>query len=411
MPNEIDVRLERVTKMFDDVAAVDDLSLDIEEGEFFSLLGPAGCGKTTTLRMIGGFEDATYGTVYLGGRDVTDLPPYKRDVNTVFQSYALFPHLDVKENVAFGLRRKKVDKAEIETRVKEAMTLVDLIGFENRKPPQMSGGQQQRVALARALVNHPKVLLLDEPLGALDLKLRKQMQLELKRIQQEVGITFIYVTHDQEEAMTMSDRIAVMNHGRYEQLGDPESLYERPATRFVAGFLGISNLLPGTVVGTDDRYATVRLADDTTVRAPRGLVGGATEVSVGVRPEKIRLRQPDDVIPAGHNRLEGVIRDASYLGVSTQYQIEAKGGVRITVYEQNVERATRAELWSAGEQMVMTWSPDHSFAVVDQPSSAAPSTEAAEPPTAETEHATIATATADPVTAAAGGPTTEDPTH
>ncbi len=235
---EVDVRLERVSKLFGPVAAVDDLSLDIAEGEFFSMLGPSGCGKTTTLRMIGGFEDPSLGTVYLGGRDVTNLPPYKRDVNTVFQSYALFPHLDVYENVAFGLRRKKVPKDEVETRVKQSMTLVDLIGFEKRKPPQMSGGQQQRVALARALVNHPKVLLLDEPLGALDLKLRKQMQLELKRIQQEVGITFIYVTHDQEEAMTMSNRLAVMRNGRIEQLGEPEYVYENPATEFVAGFLG-----------------------------------------------------------------------------------------------------------------------------------------------------------------------------
>ena len=220
---EIDVRLDRVSKLFGDVAAVDDLSLDIQEGEFFSMLGPSGCGKTTTLRMIGGFEEPTYGTVYLGGRDVTTLPPYKRDVNTVFQSYALFPHLNVYENIAFGLRRKKVDKGEIDQRVRDSMKLVDLIGFESRKPPQMSGGQQQRVALARALVNHPKVLLLDEPLGALDLKLRKQMQLELKRIQQEVGITFIYVTHDQEEAMTMSDRLAVMRHGKIDQIGPARS--------------------------------------------------------------------------------------------------------------------------------------------------------------------------------------------
>ena len=236
--SEVDVRLERVSKLFGDAAAVDDLSLDIEEGEFFSMLGPSGCGKTTTLRMIGGFEEPTYGTVFLGGRDVTDLPPYKRDVNTVFQSYALFPHLNVYDNVAFGLRRKKVAKDEIDRRVTEVMKLVDLKGFEQRKPPQMSGGQQQRVALARALVNHPKVLLLDEPLGALDLKLRKQMQLELKRIQQEVGITFIYVTHDQEEAMTMSDRLAVMRHGKIEQIGPPEAVYETPATEFVAGFLG-----------------------------------------------------------------------------------------------------------------------------------------------------------------------------
>ncbi|HYU94369.1 MAG TPA: ATP-binding cassette domain-containing protein, partial [Actinomycetota bacterium] len=214
---EVDIRLDRVTKAFGDTIAVDDLSLDIEEGEFFSMLGPSGCGKTTTLRMIGGFDDPTRGTIYLGGRDVTDLPPYRRDVNTVFQSYALFPHFNVFENVAFGLRRRKVDRSEIERRVKESLELVDLVGFDRRKPGQMSGGQQQRVALARALVNRPKVLLLDEPLGALDLKLRKQMQLELKRIQEEVGITFIYVTHDQEEAMTMSNRLAVMRHGKAEQ--------------------------------------------------------------------------------------------------------------------------------------------------------------------------------------------------
>src|SRR5438067_8006010 len=231
------------------MAAVDDLSLDIEEGEFFSMLGPSGCGKTTTLRMIGGFEEPSSGTVYLGGRDVTDLPAYRRDVNTVFQSYALFPHLNVFENVAFGLRRKRVDKTEVDRRVRESLALVDLPGFERRKPAQLSGGQQQRIALARALVNRPKLLLLDEPLGALDLKLRKQMQLELKRIQNEVGITFLYVTHDQEEAMTMSNRIAVMRHGRIEQIGAPEDVYEHPRTEFVAGFLGASNLLDGQLDG------------------------------------------------------------------------------------------------------------------------------------------------------------------
>jgi spermidine/putrescine transport system ATP-binding protein len=245
--SEVDVRLERVTKAFGETVAVDDLSLDIQVGEFFSMLGPSGCGKTTTLRMIGGFEEPTRGTVYLGGRDVTELPPYRRDVNTVFQSYALFPHLDVFENVAFGLRRKKVDRPDVKKRVTDSLRLVDLPGYEKRKPTQLSGGQQQRVALARALVNEPKVLLLDEPLGALDLKLRKQMQLELKRIQTEVGITFIYVTHDQEEAMTMSNRLAVMRHGRVEQIGAPEAVYESPATEFVAGFLGASNLLDGEV--------------------------------------------------------------------------------------------------------------------------------------------------------------------
>jgi spermidine/putrescine transport system ATP-binding protein len=363
----VDVRLLDVVKRFGEVVAVDHIDLEIQDGEFFSLLGPSGCGKTTTLRMIGGFEEPTSGLIELQGEDVTWLPPFKRNVNTVFQNYALFPHLTIYDNVAFGLRRKGVKDDEVKRRVSEMLELVELPGFERRKPTQISGGQAQRVALARALINKPAVLLLDEPLGALDLKLRKQMQVELKRIQQEVGITFIYVTHDQEEAMTMSDRIAVMNRGHLEQLGDPESLYERPSTRFVAGFLGISNLLPGSVAGTDGRYATVRMADDTNVRAPSALVGSNTAVNVGVRPEKIRLREPADDSPDGHNRLPGIVRDASYMGVSTQYQVEARGGARLTVYEQNVERATRAELWAPGEEVLLTWSPDHSFVVVDPP--------------------------------------------
>ena len=246
-----DVRLDHVTKRFDDVAAVDDLSLEIERGSFFALLGPSGCGKTTTLRMIGGFEQPTDGAIYLGDREVSGLPAYKRDVNTVFQSYALFPHLSVLENVAFGLRRRGLKGKEVRERVREILRVVGLEGMEGRKPRQLSGGQQQRVALARALVNRPRVLLLDEPLGALDLKLRKQMQLELKSIQHDVGITFIHVTHDQEEAMTMADRIAVMNGGRIEQLGTPTELYETPQTAFVAGFLGASNLIAGTVAGPD----------------------------------------------------------------------------------------------------------------------------------------------------------------
>ena len=370
----VDVRLVDVVKRFGDVHAVDHIDLEVHDGEFFSLLGPSGCGKTTTLRMIGGFEEPTSGLIELQGEDVTWLPPFKRNVNTVFQNYALFPHLTIFENVAFGLRRKGVPDRDVKSRVGEMLELVELPGYERRKPTQISGGQAQRVALARALINRPAVLLLDEPLGALDLKLRKQMQVELKRIQQEVGITFIYVTHDQEEAMTMSDRIAVMNLGRYEQLGDPESLYERPATPFVAGFLGVSNLLPGTVQGKDERYATVKLADDTLIRAPSGLVDGRSDISVGVRPEKIRLREANgtDAPPAGHNTLHGIVRDASYLGVSTQYQVEARGGVRLTVYEQNVERATRSELWAPGEEVVLTWSPDHSFVVTtpDEPSDA-----------------------------------------
>ena len=362
----VDVRLVEVVKQFGDVAAVDHISLDVQDGEFFSLLGPSGCGKTTTLRMIGGFEEPTSGLIELQGQDVTWLPPYKRNVNTVFQNYALFPHLTIFENVAFGLRRKKVKSSEVKTRVTDMLKLVELPGFERRKPNQISGGQAQRVALARALINRPAVLLLDEPLGALDLKLRKQMQVELKRIQQEVGITFIYVTHDQEEAMTMSDRIAVMNRGRYEQLGDPESLYERPTTRFVAGFLGVSNLLPGTITGGADSYAVVRLDDDTNVRVPKALTNGATAVDVGIRPEKIRLLAAGASAPDGAtNLLTGVVADASYVGVSTQYIIETRAGKRLTVYEQNVERTSHSSLHRTGDDVRLAWSPDHSFVVHD----------------------------------------------
>jgi spermidine/putrescine transport system ATP-binding protein len=359
---EIDVRLERVSKLFGDAPAVDDLSLDIEEGEFFSMLGPSGCGKTTTLRMIGGFEEPSYGTVYLGGRDVTDLPPYKRDVNTVFQSYALFPHLDVYENVAFGLRRKKVDKDEIERRVKEVMALVDMVGFEKRKPPQMSGGQQQRVALARALVNHPKVLLLDEPLGALDLKLRKQMQLELKRIQQEVGITFIYVTHDQEEAMTMSNRFAVMRHGKIEQIGPPEEVYEYPATEFVAGFLGASNLLEGTIGAHTNGTTRVDLGPDSSVLVPSDRLPSDADarIKVGVRPEKITI-EPDEGQPSSDmNHITGLLRMSTYIGVSHQYKVEGPDGTELTVYVQNLG-ATRPP--QPGDRVRLMWRPEHTFAV------------------------------------------------
>ncbi len=362
---EIDVRLERVSKLFDDVAAVDDLSLDIAEGEFFSLLGPSGCGKTTTLRMIGGFEDPSMGTVYLGGRDVTDDPPFKRDVNTVFQSYALFPHLDVYENVAFGLRRKKVDDAELGTRVAESLKLVDLVGFEKRKPPQMSGGQQQRVALARALVNHPKVLLLDEPLGALDLKLRKQMQLELKRIQQEVGITFIYVTHDQEEAMTMSNRLAVMRRGKIEQLGDPEYVYENPSTEFVAAFLGASNLLEGEVKETQNGTVTVALTNGGVTRVPAERVpsDAGQRLKVGVRPEKISITRGEGEAPADMNSIAGRVTMSTYIGVSHQYKVQAPGGAILTVYVQNLGAE---EAPHQGESVVLSWKPEHTFAVTPQ---------------------------------------------
>jgi spermidine/putrescine transport system ATP-binding protein len=313
--------------------------------------------------MIGGFEEPTSGLIELHGEDVTWLPPYKRNVNTVFQNYALFPHLTIFENVAFGLRRKKVSDDEVKTRVAQMLDLVELRGFDQRKPGQISGGQAQRVALARALINRPAVLLLDEPLGALDLKLRKQMQIELKRIQQEVGITFIYVTHDQEEAMTMSDRIAVMNRGRYEQLGTPEDLYERPKTRFVASFLGASNLLHGRVEGTDGDYGTVRLDDESTVRVPRAQLEGRREVDVGVRPEKIRLLTSGADAMAGANRLPGRVRSSAYMGVSTQYLVDLPNGSVAAVYEQNIARAESSSLLRPGQDVTLTWSPDDTFAV------------------------------------------------
>jgi spermidine/putrescine transport system ATP-binding protein len=365
---EVDVRLERVTKDFGETVAVDDLSLDIPEGEFFSLLGPSGCGKTTTLRMVGGFEEPTRGTIYLKGRDVTDLPPYKRDVNTVFQSYALFPHLDVYENVAFGLRRRKVAKADIQTRVTDSMKLVDLLGFEKRKPAQMSGGQQQRVALARALVNSPKVLLLDEPLGALDLKLRKQMQLELKRIQSEVGITFVYVTHDQEEAMTMSDRLAVMRQGKIEQIGPPEEVYENPQTEFVAGFLGASNMLEGELKGSENGVATVLLSGGDVVHLPvaRAPYRSGATVKVGVRPEKVHIEVDDGAATEatpGSNSITGLLRMSTYIGVSHQYKVEGPGGHTFTVWVQNLGSTPPPH---PGERVRLSWRWEHTFAVLPQ---------------------------------------------
>jgi spermidine/putrescine transport system ATP-binding protein len=363
VPSTVDVRLDHVTKHFHEVVAVDDLSLEIENGEFFSMLGPSGCGKTTTLRMIGGFEEASGGTIYLGDADVTGLPPFKRDVNTVFQNYALFPHLTVFENVAFGLRRRKVADADIGKQVKEMLDLVELPGYDDRKPSQLSGGQQQRVALARALINHPRVLLLDEPLGALDLKLRKQMQIELKRIQTEVGITFIYVTHDQEEAMTMSDRIAVMRAGRIEQLGEPEELYERPQTAFVAGFLGVSNLLEGEIVGRDGGLVSVRVGDGSMLRAPADGLAAAGTVRLGVRPEKLRVDAGDAPAGAELNTLSGTILDSSYIGVSTQYLVQTANGHRLTVYAQNLDTAGAAELMADGQSVRLSWKPQHTFVI------------------------------------------------
>ncbi|HEX2426873.1 MAG TPA: ABC transporter ATP-binding protein [Gaiellaceae bacterium] len=344
-----DVRLEDVVKRFDGTVAVDGISVEIPRGSFFALLGPSGCGKTTTLRMIGGFEEPTSGRIFLGDHDVVGLPPYKRDVNTVFQSYALFPHMTVEGNVAFGLERRGLEKSAVKARVGEMLELVGLSGFGPRKPRQLSGGQQQRVALGRALVNHPRVLLLDEPLGALDLKLRKQMQLELKRIQHEIGITFVHVTHDQEEAMTMADTIAVMNKGRIEQLGRPEELYERPATAYVAGFLGISNLLPGTVQGPD----AIRLEDGTVVRAK--VNGQAGAVAAGVRPEKITIGAG-----GGANELPGTISETAYIGVATQVVVKTAAGT-VHVFAQNIDAGGRIP--APGSNVMLSWSPDSTFVV------------------------------------------------
>jgi len=327
-----EIRLVDLEKRFREVIAVDRINLRIEAGEFFSLLGPSGCGKTTTLRMIGGFEAPTGGSIELRGRDVTNDPPDRRPVNMVFQNYALFPHLNVGDNIAFGLRRKNIDKAQIRQRVHEALELVHLTGYEKRRPNQLSGGQQQRVALARALVNRPNVLLLDEPLGALDLKLRKALQIELKRVQAEVGITFVYVTHDQEEALTMSDRIAVMSHGKVEQLGTPEELYERPRTRFVADFIGTTNLLTGAVEAADATAGTalVRLTGgDTCVVAGMDMAIGRT-VELSVRPESILIKASNGAAPAGPDPIRGSVEQVAYLGGNVQYQVRTNGGLAIT---------------------------------------------------------------------------------
>jgi spermidine/putrescine transport system ATP-binding protein len=358
------VRLENVSKVFKESAAVDRLSLTVEEGEFFSLLGPSGCGKTTTLRMIGGFEQPTEGAIYLGADNVAGLPAYRRNVNTVFQSYALFPHLSVADNVAYGLKRRKVGAAEIRSRVDEILELVDLGGFGTRRTIQLSGGQQQRVALARALVNRPGVLLLDEPLGALDLKLRKQMQLELKRIQSEVGITFIYVTHDQEEAMTMSDRIGVMNTGRLEQVGAPQDVYELPATRFVAGFLGASNLLDGEIDAVDGSVAKVRLAAGGVISVPADrLPETRGRIQIGVRPEKLHIRPAGDDRPAmDDNSIDAMVSISTYTGVSTAYECTTSDGSTVVVYVQNLSRSASKGI-ASGDNVRLTWHPEHTFAV------------------------------------------------
>ena len=351
------VRLQAVTKQFDDVIAVNNLSLDIGRGEFFSLLGPSGCGKTTTLRMIGGFETPTAGEILLDGRLVTDMPPYRRDVNTVFQSYALFPHLNVFDNLAFGLRQKGVNKIEVSGLVKAALHMVNLDGLEKRKPSQLSGGQQQRVALARALVNRPKVLLLDEPLGALDARLRKQMQLELKGIQQEVGITFIYVTHDQEEALTMSDRLAVMHDGVIEQIDSPQAVYDHPQTEFVANFLGASNLLDAVPLDRPSRR--VRLDTGEILLLPVDLPPTA-RLRVGVRPEKLQVAPAGSPPAPGLNAVTAAIRTATFVGVSYQFIAVRQDGVVMTVYAQNQGTERIPE---PGERVELRWSPEHTFVV------------------------------------------------
>ncbi|WP_329174159.1 ABC transporter ATP-binding protein [Streptomyces sp. NBC_01477] len=355
------VRLTGLSKTYGSFTAVHPLDLAVPAGSFFALLGASGCGKTTTLRMIAGLEDPTAGSVALGGQDVTALPPYKRPVNTVFQNYALFPHLDIYENVAFGLRRRGIKS--IKQQVGDMLDLVQLGGFARRKPHQLSGGQQQRVAVARALINKPEVLLLDEPLGALDLKLRRQMQLELKRIQTEVGITFIHVTHDQEEAMTMADTVAVMNGGRVEQLGGPADLYENPGSTFVANFLGTSNLIEAEVTGVSgDDIQLVSAGQRLTLPAARCAAEVATggTVLAGVRPEKITLahRDDQDAIADGRNRVPGRIVDSSFIGVSTQYVIDSPVCPELEVFVPNVERDGRL---IPGAPVVLHWNPAHTF--------------------------------------------------
>jgi spermidine/putrescine transport system ATP-binding protein len=361
------VELCSVTKRFGELAAVDDLSLELAQGEFFTLLGPSGCGKTTTLRMIAGFERPDGGEIRIEGEDVAQLPPHKRPTNTVFQSYALFPHLTVEANVAFGLKRKKVDKGEVAERVKAELERVGLAGEAKRKPSQLSGGMQQRVALARALVNLPKVLLLDEPLGALDLKLRKGLQVELKRIQREVGITFVYVTHDQEEALTMSDRIAVMNRGRIEQVAPPEDVYERPATTFVAGFIGVSNLMPATVTGGGE----VRLDQGPAISTPTDGFSAGERCHAVVRPEKLRVEvEGDDGGREDRPRVEGVVASSLYLGTATQLLVDLGDEVRMTVLVPNADESERQRLPGGGARVGLSWEPEHMHLVRESPNGA-----------------------------------------
>lgn len=356
--NVEDLHLRGLTKRFGELAAVDNLTLTIPAGSFFALLGASGCGKTTTLRMVAGLEDPTEGTIHIGDQDITNLRAYKRPVNTVFQSYALFPHMDIFENVAFGLKRRGIK--DVKGPVTEMLELVELAPMARRKPAQLSGGQQQRVAVARALINEPDVLLLDEPLGALDLKLRRQMQIELKRIQTEVGTTFVHVTHDQEEAMTMADTVAVMNAGRIEQMGHPADIYELPRTAFVANFLGQSNLFPGAKTGTSGEDILVESQGQTFVVPAARNFATATDMLVGVRPEKMTILDDVDAgkVPESHNRIEGIVVDVSYTGVSTQYLVRTSAGQDVTVFEQNVLVGDRCDV---GDRVIVHWAPEHSF--------------------------------------------------
>jgi spermidine/putrescine transport system ATP-binding protein len=350
-PSASAIRFEGVTKRFGELLAVDTLDLEIQKGEFFSLLGPSGCGKTTTLRMVAGFDQPSQGHIYLDGEAVEAVPPYKRNVNTVFQSYALFEHLNIADNVAFGLKRRKVASDEIRSRVAEALELVELRGRGKARPRELSGGQKQRVALARALVNRPSVLLLDEPLGALDLKLRMQMQVELKGIQREVGITFLYVTHDQEEALAMSDRIAVMERGVVKQCSSPEEVYEHPSGPFVAGFIGVSNLLNGVVQNGGVKLASgATCVADVPSDCPQG-----SEVHLSVRPEKIWL----DELEEGMVALDGTVVERVYVGTTTQVIVELGPGMRVTALEQNVARARSDDRWQIGDRVRLGWHREH----------------------------------------------------
>ncbi len=369
MSTEISVEIRSLTKRFGETAAVDAISLDIRRGEFFSLLGPSGCGKTTLLRMIGGFELPTSGTLRIDGADMTHTPPYRRPVNMVFQHYALFPHLSVEENVAFGLRYREMDRAARDRRVADVLNLVQLSGFEKRKPHQLSGGQRQRVALARALALEPEVLLLDEPLGALDQKLRKEVQVQLKHLQRELGITFIFVTHDQEEALTMSDRIAVMNRGRVEQADDAAAVFERPATEFVANFMGASNFFSARVREAGADALTLSLAAGGEIRVPVS-PGGRTHrpdeaVRFVVRPEKLDLR-PRDLSSHGVASVAVTVEERVYQGISTVWIVRDAAGERLTVYEQNEKPFEESSRFQVGSRLFACWNPRHAVLIREE---------------------------------------------